>query len=356
MKKKKKVFLVVLGAVLLVVLVGGGLAWYWMTGPLYRPGMVRAGENLRSPLVPPAQAPGDDSWQVEKDIRLYHFGAGQGRNVLVVHGGPGIPAASAWPGLEPLAGSYRFTYYDQRGCGRSTRPFDRFPSGSYYRNMLTLEKALGMGAQIADIERIRRIMGEERIILIGHSFGGFIASMYAAEFPGHVKALVLVAPADLLAMGSGRGGKLFDEVRRRLPPERWKEYDAFIKEYLDFRNLFSRSEADLKALNARFGDYYRQIVKTDLPRPGEIGGWVVPALYLSLGMRHDYRKALREVTAPVLILQGSDDLQSAEVGEGYRTAFPHATTRTIPHAGHFIFYDRPRLFSQAVAGFLEGVR
>lgn len=349
---KKKLFLIALGVVLLVAIVVGGVVWYSMGQPLYKPGMVRAGKNLSAPLAPPPQ-PSGDFWQVEKDIRLYHFSAGQGPNVLVVHGGPGIPTIAAWPGVVPLENRYRFLYYDQRGCGRSTRPFDRFASGNFYRNMTTLERTLGMGAQIADIERVRRILGEERIILIGHSFGGFIASMYAAEFPERVKALILVAPADLLAMDASKGGKLFDEVRRRLPAEQQKEYDAYIEKYLDFRDLFSRSETELRTLNGRFGDYYREVVKTELPRQGEVGGWVVQALYLSLGMRHDYRAVLKKVAAPVLVLHGADDLQNVEVAEGYNKALPHAELRTIPKAGHILFYDQPEAFSKVVGEFLD---
>jgi proline iminopeptidase len=349
---KKKVIFIALGAVLLVVVAVGGFMWYSMGQPLYKPGMVRADKNLSAPLASPPQ-PSGSFWQVEKGIRLYHFSAGQGDSVLVVHGGPGLPSLEPWPGLAPLETRYRFRYYDQRGCGKSTRPFDRFASNNFYRNMVTLERTLGMGAQVADIERIRRILGEERIVLIGHSYGGFIASMYAAEFPERVKALILVAPADMLVMDSSKGGKLLDDIRRRLPAEQQKEYDTYLREYLDFRNLFSRSETELKVLNGRLGDYYREAVKTELPQQGEIGGWMVQALYLSLGMRHDYRSALRGAGAPVLILHGADDLQSVDVAEGYRKAFPRSEIQTIPGAGHFIFSDQPGAFAKAVGEFLD---
>jgi len=56
--------------------------------------------------------------------------------------------------------------------------------------MTKLDQTLGLGAQIADIERIRQILGEDKLILVGHSWGGFLASLYAAEFPEHVTALI----------------------------------------------------------------------------------------------------------------------------------------------------------------------
>ena len=48
--------------------------------------------------------------------------------------------------------------------------------------------------QVADIERVRRLLGQERLTVIGHSFGGFIATLYAVEFPERVDRLILVSP------------------------------------------------------------------------------------------------------------------------------------------------------------------
>src|SRR5439155_15020446 len=106
-----------------------------------------------------------------------------------------------------------------------TKPFDRF-SADFYSNMTALERTLGIGAQVADIERIRRILGEEKLILMGHSFGGFLAAMYAAEFPERVEALVLVAPAGVLVLRDEVEG-FFEEIRKGLPRDKHAEYDLF---------------------------------------------------------------------------------------------------------------------------------
>lgn len=120
--------------------------------------------------------------------------------------------------------------------------------------MTTLEQTLGLGAQIADIERIRRLLGDEKLILIGHSWGGFLASLYAAEFPDHVEALILVSPADVLARSVPQpSGGLFELVKQRLPAEKQANFDDFMAEYLSFGDIFTKSEADLVALNQEFG-------------------------------------------------------------------------------------------------------
>ncbi len=357
----KKVILIAALAVVLVLLAGGGLLWYMMQQPLYTPGMVRAGTNLRAPLVPPAQTGETDFWMLETDIRVYHFSDGRGANVLVVHGGPGYPFSQPIPALAGLAGRYTFQYYDQRGSGRSSRPLDRFASSNTWENMQTLDRTLGLGAQIADIERIRQILGDEKIVLLGHSFGGFLASLYAAEFPEHVRALVLVAPAETLVMPPESGG-LFAQIRPLLPEETQPEYDAFLKGYLDYGTIFAKSEAELAALNSEIARYYGAAAqRKGFPVPVESdtrgsGGWMVHAMYVSMGLQHDYRAALKPVQAPVLVLHGELDLQPEKASRMYADAFPNSEFEVIQNAGHFSFNDQPEAFARVVGGFLDKVK
>lgn len=350
--KRFRIPLIVGAIVLVLLLLGGGAMWWFSTQPLYRPGMVRAGQNLRSPLTPPSQPSDADFWQVEKDIRLYHFSQGDGRNVLIIHGGPGMPFRQPLTGLEPLTKDYRFYYYDQRGCGKSTRPIDRFESTNMYANMTSLDQTLGLGAQIADIERIRQILGDEKLILVGHSWGGFLASLYAAEFPEHVEALILISPATVLVMPQ-KEADLFETVRQRLPEEKRAEYDAFMKDYMDFNKLFTRSEADLIALDARFGEYYVSAVPTkSFPKQGEPGGWMSWGMYISMGQSHDYRDALKQVSVPVLVLHGANDLQSEAASRQYADLFPNSKFVVIPNATHFSFEEQPEAFAGIVQDFL----
>ncbi|RPI92519.1 MAG: alpha/beta hydrolase [Chloroflexi bacterium] len=351
---KRKMFFFIGAIIFLLVLAVGGF-WYMSMQPLYKPGMVR---DMGAALTPPDQPAEGQKWLVEPGIELAHFTAGKGRNVLIIHGGPGQPFVRPMSGLEPLASEFQFHYYDQRGCGESTRPIDRFESKNMYENMKTLDKTLGLGAQTADIERIRQILGDDKLILIGHSWGGFLASLYAAEFPEHVEALILVSPANTLVMPQPEAeSDLFAAVRSKLPADEQAEFDAFMKEYLNFNTLFQKSEADLIAMNERFGEYYLQIMDVDMeaewPEQGKPGGWMVWAGYVSMGQRHDYRAALREVTVPVLVIHGADDLQSASVSYLYVDAFPNAEFAVIENASHSSFEDQPDQFAAIVTSFLE---
>lgn len=354
----KKAVLIGISALLLLLVIAGVLFWYFMSKPLYEPGMVRAGKNLRASLTPPAQSGDESFWSVEQDIKLYHFSDGTGKSVLVIHGGPGYPIRSSLPGLKPLTERYRFIYYNQRGCGKSTRPIDRFASSNYFENVKTLDRTLGIGAQIADIERIRRILGEEKLTILGHSFGAFLASLYAAEFPGNVRALILVAPAEVLVMPV-EGGGLFEEVGRLLPAGMKNDYADFMKRYLDFGNIFSKSESELASLNADFAKYYRTAVANqnlsiaEEKAPVENGGWMVHAMYFSMGKRHDYRDALRIVKAPVLVIHGEKDLQPEKASRAYVEAFSNSSFQVIKNAGHFPFSEQPEEFAAVTRKFLD---
>ena len=83
---------------------------------------------------------------------------------------------------------------------------------------------------------------------------------------------------------------------------------------------------------------------------------MVSAMYVSMGRQHDYRKALKTVQAPVLVIHGEGDLQSESASRTYADLFPNAQFTVIGDVGHFPFYEEPGIFSEAVAEFLSAAR
>jgi proline iminopeptidase len=342
-------------------------AWLWHAAsqPLYRPGMLHDAAYLSAPLELPSQPANSERWLVEPGIELHHWSVGQGEPILVLHGGPGFPLHTMPEGFESLTDRYEIHFYDQRGCGRSTRPFDRFEGGNFYSNMVKLEKTLGIGAQLADIERIRRILEHEQLILVGHSFGAFLAAMYAAEFPDRVRALVLVAPAGVLTVPD-KNADFFEMIRGRLPAAKQPEFDAFMTGYLDFGKLFERSEAELASMNRQLGDFFIAASKNvglpvSAPPIWNNGGWMVQAVYLSMGKRHDYAHALARVKAPTLVIHGEDDILPQRIARQYADSITgaklvvlkSARTRAAAIAGHFPFASDPVAFARVLTDFLE---
>jgi proline iminopeptidase len=340
----------------LVVLAGLPVILGGCAGRGFLPGDVQAAARRGEITLEPAAAL-PSAWQVEPGVRLYRFTRGTGTPVLVLHGGPGIASDNPWPGLAPLEDRYAFQYYHQRGCGRSTRPVDRFESRNYPQNVRTLTAALGIAEQLADIERIRRALGVERLIIAGHSFGGFVAALYAAEFPDRVEKLVLVAPATMIRFPPPDGG-LYENVRRLLPAESRSSYQEWLGRFFDFGSVFSRSEAELVALNLQFVPYWEKATAALQPTrggdepvdPALFGGWVQQGTFFSLGRKYDLRPALSRVTVPVLVIVGDRDPAGGQAGTDYRS-FPRSRVATLPGCGHFPQLDTED-FPGLVAAFL----
>jgi proline iminopeptidase len=348
----------IIGAVALVALavVGAAVARWFVERGMFTPGTVaeriaKAGESL-DPL-PSDLAP--DRWAVAPGIELYHDTFGDGEDVLLVHGGPGFPFATRPRGALRLAEHYRVHAYDQRGCGRSTRPLNAAPAGSFYTALTTVEQALGFAEQIADIERVRRRLGRDRLVLVGHSFGGLIAALYAAEFPAHVRALVLVAPAPLVVMP--QESDLFTLIRARLPEGDRARFDAYMAGYFDFRKALTLDEASLSRHYGEMRAYYRLAEGARAePERGDAGGWMTLALFAGLGRRHDWRPALARITAPTLVLHGGRDMQPQTATASVADQIRGARLVTFPNSSHFVLEDEPDAFAGAVLSFLGGQR
>lgn len=160
-------------------------------------------------------------------IYVERVGRRDGIPALFLHGGPG---SGCQPAHRSLFDPERFSavLFDQRGAGRST-PW------------LSLE-ANTTQHLIDDIERIRTLMGFERMMLVGGSWGSTLALAYAERHPQRVSAIVLRA----IFLGTrAEVDWAFIEGPRRFRPEL---YEAFV------RYLPEGERADL--LEA----YYRRLV------------------------------------------------------------------------------------------------
>jgi len=298
--------------------------------------------------------------EVGDGVELYWFaqGGAGGRPVIMVHGGPGYPFKGQWKALDSLDEGHRFIYYHQRGSGKSTRPVDRFQSKNFYKNMKELDAKLGMDAQLRDIEALRLASGAEKVSLIGHSYGGLLATLYAVEYPTHVDRLVLVAPAEVARMPIKKSSGLYGAVREKLPESRRADYDNFLKRFFDYGKLFDKSERELQELNFEFIGFFEEAFPSmraldDGLSVEDIAGWEPQALFLSLGRRYDLTKAFIGIKAPTLIITGSSDFASeAEILDTYGK-IPGATHRVLP-AGHFAFEEDERDFTRVVEDFLDG--
>ena len=126
--------------------------------------------------------------------------------LVLLHGGPGFDHSSFKPLFSSLADIAQVVYVDHRGHGRS----DRCPPEQW-----TLDRFAD------DIVKLCDALGVEKPIVLGQSFGGFVAQRYLARHPAHPSKVILSSTShhgDLgrkLAMFEKLGGPAAREAAER---------------------------------------------------------------------------------------------------------------------------------------------
>ncbi len=173
-------------------------------------------------------------------VYMEQCGNPAGVPVVVLHGGPGGGCSPAMRRYFDPA-HYRVILFDQRGCGRS-RPHASVQANTSWH-------------LVADIERIRRALGLEQMVLFGGSWGATLALTYAISHPDRVRHLVLrgVFLAEQSELdwfyGGGVGAFFPDLLQRFLAPLAPQDRAAPIAAY--HRLLFCGDlEVEIKAARA----------------------------------------------------------------------------------------------------------
>jgi len=103
--------------------------------------------------------------------------------LVMVHG-YGASQGFFFRNFDALASRFRVIAIDQLGWGASSRPD------------FTCKSTEETEAWFIDsFEEWRKAKNLDQFILLGHSFGGYVAAKYAIKYPEHVKHLILVGPA-----------------------------------------------------------------------------------------------------------------------------------------------------------------
>jgi proline iminopeptidase len=121
-----------------------------------------------------------------QNIYLKTFGDNKSKPIIFLHGGPGYNCANfEVTTAQKLADDGFFVIvYDRRGEGRSKDKNAKF----------TFKETFD------DINNIYQKYGLTRSTLVGHSFGGVIATLFAKENPKKIKSIILVGtPVSLQA-------------------------------------------------------------------------------------------------------------------------------------------------------------
>jgi proline iminopeptidase len=252
--------------------------------------------------------------------------------------------------LGPLAEAGHDVWaYDQRGTGRSSRLTD--PHG--------YTTALG----VADLEHVHERIGAERLILVGHSYGAYLAAAYIAEHPDRVERAVFLSPGDLRNDGTHASPQ-----DRLTTAERVQLYRLLVSP----RALLAYAlvQVDPVAARALAGDREvdaRQDRVYAAALPGlHCRGRTGPALH-GMGFyaatvpqswrrpaEPDVAAQLRRSDLPVLVVKGQCDYLDWESATDYLRSFPDSRLLYLPGAGHDVQVDEPERVREAVEDFVAG--
>jgi proline iminopeptidase len=287
--------------------------------------------------VAPAAEAQDGSF-VSGGTQLYYRSQGTGAPIVLLSGGPGfevdymLPVADFFPGRQKIL-------LEQRGTGRSR-------SAKLNADDLTLRTA------VQDLESLREHLKQERLFVVGHSWGGMLAMAYAAAHPNRVDRVILIASGGPTLEFTGWFG---DNIRARLRPEDdgaqqyWKEAA---------RHGVSAEKVAIESVRAIVPGYFFERAKAlafaSQLTEGAYHPDVNAGLFADLGKNYDLRPGLRAVDRPVLIIAGHQDPIGDKTAEDIRSLLKSSTLVYLDKCGHFPWLEQPDALRRAIAGFMDG--
>lgn len=280
------------------------------------------------------------SGSVPRDGFQLHYrivGAG-GPYVVVLSGGPGLDVDYMASVGERLKDSYRVVFLEQRGTGRSMLP-------------VLDERTLDWRSYLGDLEALRVGLGEDRLTLLGHSWGMTYGLAYAAAYPDRTRGVISLGSAPITSdfmqlFDDNRSSRLHPSEREQLgywsdPERRRADPDRALLEYLRAitpTDFWDRAKGIEHAMRWRLEWCH-----------AGVGDVVERTIWATL----DLRSELDKITAPVLIVHGYQDVAGeANVLEAARH-IKRAEVRFLHRAGHYPWLDQPDATWSVVLPFLS---
>lgn len=194
--------------------------------------------------------------------------------------------------------------------------------------------------QMDAVERFRRALGLEQVVLVVHDWGGLIGLRWACEQPGAVAGLV-ISNSGFFPEGRWHG---FAEVLRT-EGEGERTIDAMSRDGLGgLLGTLSRgfSEQAIDEYWKSFATEERRRSLLDLYRSGDFEK-LAP-----------YQGQLGALGVPTLLLWGEDDPFAPLAGaHRFLREVPHAQLVVVEGAGHFVYADEPERCAREIVSFLE---
>ncbi len=274
----------------------------------------------------------------------------RGKPAVFLHGGPG-------GGISPVhrrmfdPARYNVMLFDQRGCGKS-RPHAELEANTTWH-------------LVADTERLRELLGVERWLVFGGSWGSTLALAYAEKHPERVSELVL---RGIFTLRRFEVEWYYQRGASLLFPDKWELFLKPIPEaergdmLAAYRKRLTDSDRAVRAEAARAWSVWEGETITLLPdaertavhSDGDFADafarienhYFVNAGWLEEGQL--IRDAGRLKSIPAVIVQGRYDIACPAVTAwDLHRAWPEADFRLVEGAGHA--FSEPGILSELIA-------
>jgi len=267
---------------------------------------------------------------------IFYRTYGAGKPLLIINGGPGMNSDGFQGLATELSKNFKTIIFDQRGTGQSV--LKRVDTST-----------ITMVLMISDIESLRKHLGLKSWSVLGHSFGGMVASAYATVHPEVIDKIVLSASGGI---DLGLLDYFRESLNSKLTAAQRDTIDYWAARMEGEDGQYARLQRAKVLAHAYVLDttYYPVIAE----RLTQINPDVNQLMWDNLHrIQFDCRKYLRDVDIPVLIIQGKQDIVRAETAEASRQAFRNSKVIFMDHCIHYGWLDNPEVYFKEVIGFLR---
>jgi len=288
-----------------------------------------------------AAQPNSADGKVTRDgIDLFYTIAGSsGDYVLILSGGPGEDIDSMQGIADELGKTHRCIMWEQRGTGRSK--LAKYDSST-----------INLNAYIEDIEALRRHLQTDKFIVVGNSWGMILGLAYAGTYPDKVRAVITIGSGPIT---KDYLGVFVDNQYTRLGPCELQVRDFWKDPARQAADADRASFESLRAATiAYFYDRKKALQMAMELKPSDYNFQVPPAFLKAEG-NYDIRPKLKAIVAPVLLLQGRQDLAGeANIWEAH-ALIKNSTLAFIDKCGHMPWLEQPEQTWKIVGDFLTKI-
>ncbi|KLT69579.1 alpha/beta fold hydrolase [Flavobacterium sp. ABG] len=266
----------------------------------------------------------------------YYKTFGKGEPLLIINGGPGMNSNGFEAMAKTLSENQETIIYDQRGTGKS--------------KLVKLDATtISMQLMADDIESLRKHLKIKKWNILGHSFGGMLASYYATIYPNSIDKLILSSSGgvDLTLLKSANLIEAGLNQAQKDSLNYWN--DKIEKGDTSYTARIGRGRAMAPAYV--YDQKYAPIIAERLTQGNStINGLLWADMQK---MNFDCKTKLKNFKNPVLVIQGKEDIISNEIGEIVNKTFPNSKLILLEHSKHYGWLDAREKYFLEINSFLK---